>query len=405
VEEVRSIVTGCRKLTAIGQGHSFNGIADNKDDQISLEHLDRIELDRDSGTVRVGAGVTYGRLAQYLDRRGYALNNLASLPHISVAGAVATATHGSGDTNGNLATAVSTMEIVTAEGDIVSISREHDGEYFQAAVVGLGGFGIVTSLTLDVEPAFSMSQVVYENLPFAQLGSHLDDILSSGYSVSLFLTWQKHEIAKAWIKRRLEPGAVGKLEPEFFGARLAAVNHHPVPGCPADNCTQQMGVPGPWHERLLHFRVDHAPSSGAELQSEYFVPRERAYEAVLAVERLADAISPLLQISEVRSIDADSFWLSPCYKRKSIGIHFTWKPDEPSVCKLLSALEEQLAPFDARPHWGKLFTVSCVQLRALYENLDDWARLRARHDPAGKFINEFLETRLGIATEAAKATE
>jgi xylitol oxidase len=391
---VQKVVKSCGKLKALGTRHSFNGIADSTQDQISLKNLDRMALDRKSRTVTVGAGVTYGQLSPYLYSNGYALPNLASLPHISVAGGCATATHGSGSKNGNLATPVSGMEIVTADGEVVVLSRERDSERFQGAVVGLGGLGVVTKLTLDVLPAFDMRQVVYENLPLERLEGHLDEIFSSGYSVSLFTDWQNHRMTQVWIKSRVEPGASSALKPDFFGAKLATRNLHPLAGHSAENCTEQMGIPGPWYERLPHFRMNFTPSSGAELQSEYFVPRHKAYEAILAVERLRDRVTPHLLISELRTIDADNLWMSPCYKRASMTIHFTWRPEWPAVKNVLPIIEEQLAPFDARPHWAKLFTMPPSRLQSLYEKLPDYRDLLQDYDPHGKFRNAYLNANI-----------
>jgi xylitol oxidase len=394
VEEVQQAVKSGKKMRALGARHSFNGIADSKDTQISLKLLDQMTLDEKARTVTVGAGVTYGRLAPYIDSEGFAVHNLASLPHVSVAGACATATHGSGSRNGNLSTAVSAMEIVTADGEVVTLSRQKDGERFAGMVVALGGLGIVTKVTLDVEPTFQVRQVVYENLSLAQLEHHLDDIFASAYSVSLFTDWQNHRATEVWVKHRVEPGKKFEFEPEFYGAKLATQRLHPVAGHSADSCTEQMGIPGPWYERLPHFRMNFTPSSGAELQAEYFVPRHRGYEAILAVEQLHERIGPHLFITELRTIDADNLWMSPCYQQPSMTIHFTWKPEWPAVRELLPAIEEQLGPFGVRPHWAKLFTVPPAQVQAQYVKLGEYRALLNKYDPNGKFRNEFLNTNI-----------
>jgi xylitol oxidase len=390
IEEVQQIVKSCRKVKALGTAHSFNSIADSAGDQISLKNFQQMELDGSARTVTVGAGVTCGQLAPYLYGHGYAMHNLASLPHISLAGAAATATHGSGSNSGNLAAAVSAIEFVAANGDAEVLSRDRDGERFRGAVVGLGGLGIITKLTIHVRPALEMRQVVYKNLSFDQLESHFDEIFSSGYSVSLFTDWQRHRAAQVWIKSYADRGDAPAMAPEFFGAKLAAANLHPIPGPSPENCTEQMGVAGPWHERLPHFRMNFTPSSGEELQTEYFVPRERAWEAIHAVETLRDRITPHLLISEIRTVAADELWMSPCYRRDSATIHFTWKRDWPAVRALLPAIEEQLAPFDARPHWAKLFIMSRSRLESLYERMPAFRELLAEYDPEGKFRNEFL---------------
>ena len=394
LEDVQRIVKSCDKLKALGARHSFNGIADSTANQISLKQFDDMAIDEKSRTVTVGAGVTYGRMAPFIDAKGFAVHNLASLPHISVAGACATGTHGSGIKNGNLSTAVSGMEIATADGQVVRVSREKDAQSFPGMVVGLGAIGVVTKVTLDLQPTFQAAQTVYENMPMAPLEKHLDDVFSSGYSVSLFTDWQNHRISQVWVKRKLQSGASGDFPADLFGAKPATRKLHPLSDHSAENCTEQMGIPGPWYERLPHFRMNFTPSSGAELQSEFFVPRERGYDAILAVEQLRDQITPHLFITELRTIDADNLWMSPCYKRPSLGIHFTWKPEWPAVSQLLPKIEEKLAPFDARPHWAKLFTMSPARLQKLYAKLPDFQALVRRYDPNEKFRNEYLKTNL-----------
>jgi len=398
VEQVRAFITQHSKLKVLGTRHCFNKIADSSDHLISLKSMDDVvSMDSQTRTVTVGAGVTYGKLSPYLHEKGFALHNLASLPHISVAGACSTATHGSGEKNGNLAAAVSALEIVTAGGDIVKLSRQKDAEFFLGSVVGLGALGVITNVTLNLQPTFFMRQYVYENLPLRQMQDHFDAIQASAYSVSLFTDWQKQRLNEVWLKRRFEPEPGFGPEPEFFGAKLATKDLHPIAELPAENCTEQMGVPGPWFERLPHFRMGFTPSAGKELQTEYFVPREHAVEAILAVERLRDQITPLLMISEIRTIAADDLWMSPCRNQPSVAIHFTWKQDWPAVKALLPVIEKELAPFNPRPHWGKLFTMSPEQLKSKYEKLPDFIRLARKFDPQGKFQNDFLNMNVFIS--------
>ena len=391
IEQVQESVKQNGKLKALGSRHCFNDIADSKDAFISLKPMDKvIALDPLKRTVTVGAGITYGQLCPYLDEQGFALHNLASLPHISVAGACSTATHGSGEKNGNLSTAVCALEMVKADGKVVVLSRERDGETFYAAVVGLGALGVITRVTLEVQPRFQMRQYVYEDLPFADLQDHFDAIESSGYSVSLFTNWQKQRVNEVWIKSRVEAEQEFHATAELFGAKLAPRNLHPIKELSAENCTQQMGIAGPWYERLPHFRMGFTPSAGKELQAEYFVPRKHAVESILAVERLHDQVGPALFITEIRTIAADKLWMSPCYERDCVTIHFTWKPDWPAVSKLLPIIERELAPFDACPHWGKLFTTSPSELKRLHKKMPQFVELCKRLDPQGKFRNQFL---------------
>jgi len=392
IAQLQEIVSLSSKVKALGSRHSFNDIADSPEDLLSLEHFDQVlELDREHRTVRVEAGIRYGQLSKWLYLEGFALHNLASLPHISVAGACATATHGSGDQNGNLATAVAGIELVTANGEIVTFSREHQPEQFQGAVVGLGGLGIVTKLTLDIQPTFDMQQDVYQNLPLSQLQSHFDELVSSAYSVSLFTDWRNRNFNQVWLKSRALLNALIEPKWELFGATLATRTLHPIEALSAENCTEQMGIRGPWHERLPHFRMNFTPSSGEELQSEYFIPRQDAMAALRAVDQLRDQIAPILQISEVRTIAADTLWMSPCYQQACVAIHFTWKMDWPAVSQVLPMIEEKLAPFHARPHWGKLFTMHPERLQSLYPKLPEFRELLQSYDPSGKFRNAFLD--------------
>ncbi|WP_321477239.1 FAD-binding protein [uncultured Paludibaculum sp.] len=395
VEQVRAQVRAQPRMKVLGTRHCFNSIADSKHSLLSLKPMHEVfSIDSAARTVTVDAGITYGQLGPYLDGKGYALHNLASLPHISIAGACSTGTHGSGEKNGNLATAVSALELVTASGDVVKLSRKADGDTFRGAVVGLGALGVITRLSLDIQPTFQVRQYVYENLPLAQMRDHFDAIQASGYSVSLFTDWQKQRINELWIKSRVGDGAPFTAPPEFYGASRAARNLHPIAELSAENCTQQMGAPGPWYDRLPHFRMGFTPSAGKELQSEFFVPRRNAVDAILAIERLRDQVTPHLLISEIRTIAEDDLWMSASYRRPSVAIHFTWKPDWPAVRRLLPVIEKELGAFQYRPHWGKLFSMRPADLRSRYEKLPDFLKLAARFDPKGKFRNDFLNTNL-----------
>ena len=391
IEEVRQIVNQCQKITALGSRHSFSRIADNHENQISLENLNKIvSINRESLTVTVEAGMRYGELAGYLQQNGYALHNLASLPHINIAGAVSTATHGSGLTNGNLSTAVSAIEFVNADGESVTLSKQNDGELFNAVVVGLGAFGIITKITLDIEPTFDMKQVVYCNLPMKELENNFTAIMSSGYSVSLFTDWQNKNIKEVWIKSRVDDDTT-TANSEFYGAKPADRNLHPIETESAEKCTEQMGVAAPWFEIMPHFKLEFTPSSGRELQSEYFVPIEYAYEAMTALEELREQILPYILISEIRTIKADDLWMSPCYRQTCAAFHTTWKQEVNAVMNLLPLIEEKLSPFNAQPHFAKLFTMSPKVIQSRYKKFNEFRDLINEYDPKGKFRNEFLE--------------
>ncbi|MBC8105229.1 MAG: FAD-binding protein [Anaerolineae bacterium] len=387
VDDVCEIVRRASKLRVLGTRHSFNDIADSPGgDLISTKHLDRVISIEDS-TVTFEGGITYGKLAEHLHREGFALHNMASLPHISVAGAVATATHGSGDRNGNLATAVRAMEVVTADGQIKQVSRETMGDRFDGCVVSLGGLGVVTKITLAVSQSFDVRQDVFENLSHADLRESFVQIMSSAYSVSLFTDWRGETINQIWFKRR----ASDAMPASFASMKPTTRDLHPLAGCDPENCTQQMGVTGPWHERLPHFRMDFTPSAGEELQSEYFVPREQAMRAFDALQPMRSRIAELVQVTEIRTIASDNLWMSPCYQTACVAFHFTWKNNWEGVRALLPEIEATLAPFRARPHWGKLFTMSAKQIHASYPKLQEFRALLTQFDPHSKFRNSYLQ--------------
>jgi alditol oxidase len=400
---LQRLVAASPRIRALGTRHSFSAVAvaDTDGGLVSVAGLPAVvELDSQHGTARVSAAMTYAGLAPLLDARGFAVANMASLPHISVAGACATGTHGSGLALGSLASAVCAVEMVTAPGDVVTLSRDDDPAVFHGAVVALGTLGVVVRLSLDLVPAFEVSQHVYEDLPREQVDEHLAGILSAGYSVSLFTDWASSgsagaRIRQAWVKQRISPGAgrsprrPAAPPAQWHGGHLASRPCHPVPGRPAEYTTEQLGIAGPWHERLPHFRPEFTPSAGAELQSEYLLPLTSARAAMRALDEISDLIAPLLQISEIRAVAADELWLSPSYQRDTVAIHFTWKDDARAVTGVLPAVERQLAPFQPRPHWGKLFTMAPQVVRDLYPRLADFQRLARHFDPAGKFGNPF----------------
>ena len=390
VGDAIQLVKNLPQMKVLGSRHSFNSIADDRENLVSSQKLNKIvSLDEEQSTVTVEGGMKYGELCGFLHENGFALHNLASLPHISIAGSISTATHGSGVDNGNLATCVSAVELINGKGELVNLSRE-DGDVFQGAVVGLGALGLISKVTLDLVPAYDVAQVVYRNLPMEALRENFNSIMSLGYSVSLFLDWKSNYINEVWVKKKLLNGESPDFPDNLFGASQSSENIHPVESMSAESCTEQLGIPGPWYDRLPHFKMEFQPSAGKELQSEYFVPIEKAYEALMAVNDLAGQISPHLFVSEIRAVKADELWLSPCYRQNSVAIHTTWKQEIPEVMALLPLVEEKLASFSPRPHWGKLFTISNKALKDRYPRMEDFRGLMELHDPSGKFRNDFI---------------
>ncbi|WIV55260.1 FAD-binding protein [Amycolatopsis nalaikhensis] len=382
LDEVREAVAAATHVKALGSRHCFNDIADSPGgvllDLSALES--RVEIA--DGKVTVGGSARYGDFAAHVHAAGYALPNLASLPHITVAGSVATGTHGSGRRQPGLAAAVSAMQLVTADGSMREFTRADD--VFPGLVVSLGALGVVTRLTLDLVPAFDVRQDVFDDLPWDAAFRHFDEIEDAGYSVSMFTNWVNDAVDQVWVKSRVDAFAE---RADWFGAVPADGPRHPAhaAGVPADNTTAQQGIPGPWHERLPHFALAFTPSVGDELQSEYFVPYEHAVAAIEAVRGIGDLVAPLLLVSEIRAIAGDELWLSPCHGGDRVALHFTWQPRQPEVEAVLPVLEQRLAPFGARPHWGKLFHGG-----GSYPRLADFRALADDLDPGGKFRNPFL---------------
>ena len=392
VAGAQETVRAAAKLRVVGSRHCFNDIADTTDTQLSLGHLRGVvALDTARHQVTVEGGARYSDVSPWLHERGYALHNLASLPHITIAGACATATHGSGAKLGNLATAVAAIEFIDAGGDLVTLSREKNPDTFPGAAVSLGALGVITKLTLDLQQSFAMRQNVYCDLPIVALEAHFDEIMAAGYSVSLFTGWQGDTIEQVWVKSRAEAGSLLDGLKPFFGAAAASDKMHPISTFDPVNCTGQMGSVGPSYDRLPHFRIDSVPAGGGDYQAEYFVAREHALDAAKALGKWGRALSPLLMISEVRAIAADDLWLSPCFGRPCVAFHFSFNPDQPAIMKLLPGMEEILAPFAPVPHWGKLFTMAPETVRSRYEKLGAFKDLLDAYDPAGKFRNGFVD--------------
>jgi xylitol oxidase len=390
LDELRRLLAGARSAQALSTRHTFSPIGD-AEELIAVDRLagaGEITINREAMTATVGPAVTYAQLAEALEPAGLALSNMASLPHISVIGAAATGTHGSGDRLGNLATAVRAMQLVTGDGDLIELAA--GDPRFPGAVVHLGALGIVVRATLALEPSYALSQHVYEGMEWDTLAANLDAITSAGRSVSVFHCFGE-QVREVWVKA--ESGAA--LGDELFGSRAASGPRNPVPGADPTFCTEQLGVPGAWCDRLPHFRAGFTPSAGEEIQSEYFVARADGLAAITALrEQLGERIRPLLYVSETRTVASDELWMSPHYGRDSIGIHFTWHREPLAVRELCAAVEHVLEPFAPRPHWGKAFEATAMTVAPCYPRVDDFRALRDDLDPRGVFVNAWLEEKV-----------
>ncbi|MFZ0218576.1 MAG: D-arabinono-1,4-lactone oxidase [Candidatus Dormiibacterota bacterium] len=386
IDEARWLVAGTPRIRAFGARHTFTAIPDCEGGELLTLRDVPVDLvvDPRASQVTVGANATYSVVAAELERAGYALHNLASLPQITVFGACATGTHGSGDRNRTLATAVSALELILPDGSLHTVRRGEPD--FDGMVVSLGYAGIVTRVTLDLQPSFQVRQRVYRGLPWSEVEPHFDDLSRQAYSMSFFLSWQGDAVEQVWMKTLASEPA---LPDQLFGSSVDAGDNR-LAILEGDNMTPRDGTPGPWSERLAHFKVDGLAMAGNELQSEYFVARRDAIGALLAVRRLAEDIAPHLRVTEIRTVAGDGLWLSPMYERDSVGIHFTWLREPEAVRAILPKIEAALAPFQPRPHWGKVFTVDGASVRSRYPKLSRFLELVRRLDPDGKFQNDFF---------------
>ncbi len=385
VEALQEIISASPRAKAVGTRHCFNRIADSPDgvliDTSQLELA--VTVDHDAMTATVPAGWSYSRLVDALEAEGVALPNLASLPHISIAGATATGTHGSGDGNQVLSAVISGIELVDGEGELRTIGRDHPD--LKALSVGLGAFGVFTRLTLDVEPSFQVQSAYYHDTSWQMILENLDEVFASAYSVNLHAKYGATDVMGIWSKYRLDGTESIELDNEAWGmtrnpGQLEAGKH------------TLLNTPGPWSMRLAHFLPEGAPSAeGDELQSEYYVDRRHGVDAINALRALGSEIDPHLRATEIRTVASDDIWLSPCYQRETLSLGFTWQKHVDDVPALLPRIEEALAPFEARPHWGKLYSHDRAALLELWEHFDDALTLAESYDPNGTFHNPYLD--------------
>jgi alditol oxidase len=388
IGEVQESVAQAQRVRPLGTRHAFNDIADSPDTLVSVVNIGPDpQLDQTHRTLTIGAGSRYDVVARFAEQHGWALHNMGSLPHISIGGAISTGTHGSGNNNGGLATAVSALQFVSATGELVDVRR--GDATFAAMVVGLGAFGVLVRVTLDLQPTYSVRQDAYRSLAWDALLDDVDGVMGAAYSVSIFTDWCGPTIDQIWLKSRIDANPV--VLDEFHGAQRDTSEYPTLGESISGNFTRQGGIPGPWLERLPHFRIDATPSNGDEIQSEYFVKRAHAPHALAALRTLGALMAPQLIVSELRTVAADDLWLSPAYHQDVLAIHFTWKNDSTALEALLPEVERALAPFDPRPHWGKVHGVSATALNEQYSRLPDFRMLADGFDPSHKFRNEALD--------------
>jgi len=382
-QSIVAAVASGQGVRTIGSRHSFTDIADS-DVVVDLGALpEQFAVSPDRTSVTVSGAMTYARLASLLEPHQLAIANMASLPHLSIAGAISTATHGSGTTNGNLATAVLSLKIMTSAGELRHVQRSDT--QFSAAVVALGAMGAIVAIELAVEPAFDVEQAVHNRLSWSRLHPSLDEVFDAAYSVSVFTDWRDH--VQLWTKRRVDQATLDHAT--LHDGVQASQPEHPVPGADASSCTNQQ-EPGLWSHRLPHFRSDEVPSVGAEVQSEFFVERALMGQAIERLRSIGDALEPVIMVSEIRTIGADNIWLSPQYQRDCAAFHFTWHHDVVAAHAAADLVTDTLAPLRPIPHWGKVFDPRRFDFDQLYPNLRSALACFQEWDPTSTFTNAWM---------------
>lgn len=391
VDQIVDLVRAEPRVLALGSAHSFSPVAATPGLHVDVSGLPS-EVHVNGSTATVSAGMTYAALGRELHRQGVALAAMASLPHITVAGAIATGTHGSGDAIGTLSSAVTGLEVITPDGDVRWIRRDADPD-FAGWVVALGALGIVTRVELHVEPAYDVAQTVFRGLDLDVVQGEFDAVFAAATSVSVFTRWRPEPDAQLWLKRRIDREGAWSGG-DAFGVLESSAPIHPLEQLDPIHCNPQLGQPGPWYERLPHFRAEFTPSAGDEIQAEYLIPRENAPLAIELVRSLHHLITPLLHVTEIRTMCADDLWLSPANGHDTVGIHFTWHRDE-RIFTVLPAVEEALLPLGARPHWGKVTSATPADITMVFPRWSDYVELLQNVDPQGKFRSPFVTKMTG----------
>jgi len=388
ISKLQSIVSKASGVKVLATGHSFNDIADTNQTQISIKNLsNKIEIDSIKKVVLVPAGMQYADVCRYLETKGWALFNTASLGEITVAGAMLTGTHGSGSNNPVLSDCVEGIEMVLESGEIFNISREDSDEFF-GFVISLGALGVFTKLKLKIVESFSIKQFVYENIGIQSISENFDDVFDKSYSVSYFSNWKKNSTGQIWMKF-LDNNNFPQLPSVWLDGNIANANQHPVKVNDPSPCTDQMGVSGKWLYRLPHFKLDSSPASGDEVQTEYLVDRAYVSHYIDELSNIGDEIAARVYATEIRTIKADDLWLSGAHGRQTVGFHFTWKKSD-SLQTFLPKIEEILGNHNGRPHWGKLFSTPRENLIGRYPKYSNFEDLLKKYDPNKKFRNSFI---------------
>ena len=402
---VRSAAARGRPIKAVGTGHSFTGIAVAPGTLLEMTELSRlVSVDRDRQRARLLAGTRLHRIPALLAPYGLAMANLGDIDRQSISGAISTGTHGTGSRFGGIATQVVAATLVTAGGELLTVSEDENADLLPAVALGLGALGILVDVTIQCVPAFVLEAVERPE----PLDSVVDDVVSRADAVDHFeFYWFPHtDTALTKTNTRLPAGSPTK--PLSAASRLVDdvlvgnVVHQSV--CSAGRAAPGL-VPGinrlsakVWGDRTFSdasHRV-FATSRGVRFREmEYAVPLDRLASAFRGVQRVIDEHGWRIEFPiEVRTAAADDLWLSTATGRPSgyLAVHRYWKTDH---TEYFAAVEEVMLAHEGRPHWGKLHTLDASALRARYPRFDDFTALRDRLDPDRAFRNPYLGRVLG----------
>ncbi|KAI1700234.1 d-arabinono-1,4-lactone oxidase domain-containing protein [Ditylenchus destructor] len=338
VEEVQQIVRNANKLRVVGTRHSFSKIADSPNTMLSTLALKNIiGFDPTVPSITVQAGITYTDLNPFLPNYG-----------------------------------------------------PNDPE-LKAIAVGLGAFGVITQVELEVEPTFNLTNYVFVNMPEQDIYDHFDEIENLGYSVQLFTDFSTPGVwDQVWVWVRSDENSnVGNMQ-NLYGATRTHEQVTAIEALPPTYLMEQ-GKEQPWYYGLVDYHLGLSGFDGAEIQSEYFMPYENAIPAIQAVSNFSDLIAPRVYTMLIRTIKGDDLWMSESFNETTVAIHFTWKPNMTAVMEVLPQIEQALLPYGARPHWGKVFAQGPETYLHRYPKLNQWKQLAETLDPTHKFRNKFLE--------------
>lgn len=407
VDEVASFVRrahdGGRRVKVIGAGHSFTGVAMTNGSMLSLDRLGRVlDVDPATGQVRVEAGIRLHRLNEELAGVGLAMPNLGDIDRQSIAGAMSTATHGTGLAFGNVATTVVAMQLVTGAGEVVRCSADERPDVWRTARVGIGALGIVTEVTLQCVPAFNL----HAHEAIEPLADVLDDFTAFIASTDHVELYCMPGARRCQTKRNTRTDAPARPQPRLAYVRDKWIGENLGFGvvCRVGRRFPSLApkvaslVTAAAAERELVDRSDKvfcSPRRVKFVEMEYGIPIDAVPDAVRRVGDVARTLGfpPLFPI-EVRASAGDDIALSTAHGRTSgwIAVHqYRGAPYE----AYFRAVEAIMDDYHGRPHWGKLHYQTATTLRRRYPRWDDFAELRARLDPRGVFRNDELDRILG----------